>query len=123
MIKQYVGNIFTHDGQSTVKGFAKELPPVKSALLSVSPTLTVIYGYHGDDPTGNWIRNFDDAEKKEAAKIAALFKNASLVLRVQPGMNNSEIQNAVAKGNVFFTWCDSDTRVKTAMGGKMPKSV
>ena len=58
MIKQYVGNIFTHDKQSTVKGFALELPPVAAALRSVSPTLTVIYGYHGADPTGNWIRNF-----------------------------------------------------------------
>ena len=122
MIKQYVGNIFTHDGQCSVKDFALELPPVASALLSVSPTLTVIYGYHGTF-TGNWDHNFTIPERKEAVKIAALFKNASLVLRVQPGMNDSEIQNAVAKGNVFFTWCDSDKRVKTAMGGKMPKSV
>ena len=122
MIKQYVGNIFTHDGQCTVKGFALELPLVKSALRSVSPTLTVIYGYHGTG-TGNWDRNFTYAERTDAANIAKLFKNASLDLRVQPGMNDSEIQNAVAKGNVFFTWCDSDTRVKTAMGGKMPNSV
>lgn len=122
MVKQYVGNIFTHAGQSTVKGFAKELTPVASALGSV-PKLEVIYGYHGDDPTGDWIRNFTPDERKIAEKIAAKFKNASLVLRVQPGMNSAEIQNAVAKGNVFFTWCDSDNRVKKAMGAKMPKSV
>ena len=121
-IIKYEGNVFTNDGQSTVKEFGVKLSAVK-ADLGLVPGLKVYYGYHGKN-TGEWDRNFADWELKLGANMATAFKNAKLFeVSGPPGMSDPEIQNAVAKGNVLFTWCDSDTRVKKVMGKNMPKSV
>jgi hypothetical protein len=50
------------------------------------------------------------------------FSDARLI-RLDAEMSAHDLHNAVAAGRAFFTWCDSDTRVRAVMGGGMPGHV
>lgn len=113
MIKAYVNNIFTHDGQSTVKEFGAEIMKDQAIIASV-PQLMVIAGYHGD-MQGNWDHDFDADEMADTQKIAEKFGNAKIEWVKGPGMTDEEIKLAFGRGNVFFTWCDSDKKIRSVM--------
>ena len=131
-IKRYKGNVFTNDGQSDVPGFAAKLaaPGVAKALKEVLPKdkhLQVYVGYHGaaGDTThaqGAFLKKFTDDEMKQVRAMATGFPDALLV-ECGVEVSDQEIKDAVARGNVFFTWCDSDARVKRVMAGSMPAAV
>ena len=116
-IRQYKSNVFTNEGQGTVKEFAEKLAKAADTLRKV-PNLKVYVGYHGD-MNGLWCINFDKTEREDVLKIAQLFPNAELRWLTED-LSAAEIQAAVKAGNVFFTWCDSDARVKAVMGPAMP---
>lgn len=116
-VKQYQNNVFTNQGQSDVKGFADKLAKAADALKSVTG-LDVYVGYHADID-GQWCINFDSAEKGDVVNMAQSFPNANLIW-LNAALPDSDIKKAVAKGNVLFTWCDSDTKVKSLMGKSMP---
>lgn len=114
MIKKYNKNVFTHDGQSTVNEFGQEIIKSKDELIAVK-NLIVYAGYHGDTD-GEWDHDFDASEVAATKKIGELFPNATIKWIKDSGLSNNEIKNAFNNGNVFFTWCDSDTKVKKVMG-------
>lgn len=114
MIHRYDNNIFTHEGQTSVEGFGQEIMAMKVDIASVKD-LVVYAGYHGDDD-GNWHHDFNSEELATTNDIAVAFPNAQLSLVFKPGLSNDEIRAAVKKGNVFFTWCDSDAKIKAVMG-------
>jgi len=116
MIREYAKNVFTHEGQSTVEDFGKEIMKMASKIGAVTG-LTVYVGYHGDQ-FGNWHHDFDKSEDAEAQKIGDNFPNAKLVWCRKPGLDDIAIKDAFNKGNVFFTWCDSDAKIKSVMGIK-----
>jgi hypothetical protein len=121
-IIEYKDHVFTNKGQSTVKEFAVKLAKAADALKAVDG-LTVYVGHHGDT-SGNWCADFDSHEKGDVTNMAALFPKAELKwLEKSTALTNDKIKEAVAKGKVFFTWCDSDTKVKGAAGDKMPALV
>lgn len=114
MIKTYENNVLTHIGQTSVDGFGQEIMDMKAAIAAI-PDLIVYAGYHGDD-IGNWDHDFDDEELATTKNIATAFPNSQLILVSNPGLSDDEIRAAVARGNVFFTWCDSDAKIKAVMG-------
>ncbi|WP_028888891.1 hypothetical protein [Tenacibaculum ovolyticum] len=117
MIIQYANNVFTHDGQSTVVEFGKEIntQPIKGEIEKVDH-LKVYTGYHGTAPQGNWCRDFDSQEKLVTEQIAKLFPKAKLEWYIKPGMTDQEIRDAYNAGAAFFTWCDSNNKIKSVMG-------
>jgi hypothetical protein len=121
MIAQYANNVFTHGGQTDVTGFGAEVSKAYIALDAVTD-LTVYIGYHGTF-TGHYSHDFSSVDMTQALKIAKAFKKATLVTRTTCGLTDLEIERAVNRGNVFFTWCDSDTRVNDVMRKNMPKLV
>ena len=130
-IKRYANNVFTNDGQSDVSGFAAKLTQdVRAALNSagsLEQPLQVYAGYHGTaadamQPAGNFLKAFDQQEMEQVAQMATQFINIQLC-EIQENMSDQAIQDAVARGNVFFTWCDSNARVKRLMGVNMPAEV
>lgn len=114
MIHEYANNVFTHEGQSTVVEFGQEIMDSKAKIAAVQG-LVVYAGYHGDTK-GNWDHDFDEPEIETTMQIAAEFPNADVRLVKKPGLSEQQIRDAVARGNVFFTWCDSDAKVKAVMG-------
>lgn len=114
MIKAYANNIFTHDGQSTVQEFGTEIMKNHKMIASV-PKLIVIAGYHGNTQ-GDWDHDFDSEELAETQKFAKEFDNAKIEWVKGKGMSDAEIKLAFDRGNVFFTWCDSDRKIKSVMG-------
>jgi len=116
MIKAYANNIFTHDGQSDVKGFAAEILENQAKIAAV-PELIVIAGYHGDTQ-GDWDHDFDAADIADTKIIAERFRNAKIEWVKGFGMTDEAIKIAFGRGNVFFTWCDSDTKIRSVMGIK-----
>lgn len=117
-IHKYTGEIFTHGGQTTVDGFGIEIATNFGELLKVSK-LVVYAGYHGNT-SGDWCRDFTHSEVMKTMRIKRHFAHAILRLVKKPGMTDLEIRNAVERGRVFFTWCDSDNKVKAVMGASMP---
>ncbi len=82
------------------------------------PNLQVIVGYHGTNPGGNIHRTFTVPEQQATRQIGIAFNNTMLVWFLGGvGLTNLQIQNYCANGNVFFTWCESHTRVQAAMAG------
>jgi hypothetical protein len=123
MIAQYANNVFTHGGQSDVEGFGREvLQPGPRKALDAVTNLTVYIGYHGTR-TGHYSHDFSSPDMTQAQKIGLVFTKATLVTRNTCGLTDLEITRAADRGNVFFTWCDSDTRVKDVMGKNMPTFV
>ena len=124
MIIQYDNDVFTHDGQSTVSGFGKEVsvPGLPVVLAAVKP-LKVYAGYHGKDPSGEYDRAFNSAEMTTAETIASKFTNVNLIKQTALGLTDKEIEQAVQNGKVFFTWCDSNNKVNNVMKKNMPKLV
>ena len=118
-IIHYQGDVFTHEGQTSVHEFGIEILAARAALAKPI-SLTVYVGYHGNK-NGAWFKNFDATEDAETASIGNVFPNAKLVQVRGPGMSATAIQDAVKAGKVFFTWCDSDTRVNAVMEGDMPR--
>jgi hypothetical protein len=116
-VLEYKSNVFTNQGQGTVKEFEEKLKKVADTLRKI-PDLKVYVGYHAD-PNGLWCVNFDTAEQGDVLQMAALFPKAKLTW-LSKDLSDDEIRNAVKAGNVFFTWCDSDKRVKAVMGSAMP---
>lgn len=114
MIYRYENNVFTHEGQTSVDGFGEEIIAKKAEIASVED-LVVYAGYHGDE-AGNWHHDFTSEELVTTNGIAKAFPNIQLVLVQNPGLSDDEIKAAVEKGNVFFTWCDSDAKIKAVMG-------
>ena len=106
--------VFTHDGQSTVEDFGQEILAKKDDISAVSD-LTVYVGYHGDDK-GEFHHDFDKDDDEQTEVIAKIFGNATLEWVRDPGMTDDEIKAAVKSGNVFFTWCDSDSKIKSVFG-------
>ncbi|MEW6982677.1 hypothetical protein AAD001_08500 [Colwelliaceae bacterium 6471] len=113
MIHEYDNNVFTHEGQCTVDEFRKEIFASKEMIAAVQG-LVVYAGYHGDTK-GNWDHDFDETEIEKTMQSAAEFPNADVRLIKEPGLSEQQIRDAVARGNVFFTWCDSDAKVKAVM--------
>ena len=117
-IHKYTGDIFTHGGQTSVSGFGNEIAAKFSDLRKVNK-LVVYAGYHGNT-SGYWCRDFNHLEVMKTMGIKRQFPHAILRLVKKPGMTDLEIRNAVQRGRVFFTWCDSDNKVKAVMGTSMP---
>lgn len=118
MIIKYANNVFTHEGQSTVKDFGDEIMKAKDKLLAAKPELKVYAGYHGD-LNGEFHHEFTDDEWKLTEQIAKAFSNVKLIRVKHPGMTEDDIKSAVKAGNVFFTWCDSDKKVYELMEEKI----
>lgn len=114
MIKEYENNVLTHIGQTSVDGFGEEIMDMKATIAAVQ-NLIVYAGYHGD-VYGNWDHDFTESELATTKNIATAFPNAQLILTSNPGLSDEAIKAAVLRGNVFFTWCDSDAKIKTVMG-------
>ncbi|MGL1957295.1 MAG: hypothetical protein OCD00_08265 [Colwellia sp.] len=114
MIHKYENNVFTHGGQTSVAGFGEEIMAMQADIAAVEG-LVVYAGYHGD-LVGDWDHDFTSAELVTTDGIATAFPNIQLVLVQNPGLSDDEIRVAVEKGNVFFTWCDSDAKIKAVMG-------
>lgn len=126
MIIQYEGNVFTHGGQTTVKDFGDEVKAASEDLKKVPKPLNVYFGYHGTKPDGEWFKDFDIDEMNMARGIAQMFANVTPKEVTKRGMTDKEITDAVENGKVFFTWCDSNNRVKKAMktaAKKMPNLI
>ena len=113
MIYIYDNNVITHEGQTTVDDFGLEIM-AKQDDISAVKDLVVYAGYHGDQ-AGDWDHDFTSEELVATNNIASAFPNAQLCLVSKPGLSDLEIKKAVAKGNVFFTWCDSDAKIKAVM--------
>jgi hypothetical protein len=119
-IIQYANRVFTNDGQSTVAGFAAKLAAAAVAITAAG-AIRVYVGYHGD-LSGGFFQRFNAGEMAAVHGMAGLFPMATLYeLAVE--MTDLEIREAVNGGDVFFTWCDSDTRVRRVMGCAMPAEV
>jgi hypothetical protein len=114
MIKAYANNIFTHDGQSTVQEFGKEIMDSYKMIAAV-PDLIVIAGYHGNTQ-GDWDHDFNAEDITETQEIAKKFGNAKVEWIEGHGMTEVDIKLAFERGNVFFTWCDSDKKIRSVMG-------
>jgi hypothetical protein len=69
----------------------------------------VYAGYHGDG-IGRFHEAFDVNEMAVVNKIAAIYQNI-LLKHIPVEMTDDEIVAAAKASNVFFTWCDSNTRV------------
>ncbi|OEE67327.1 hypothetical protein A1OO_16370 [Enterovibrio norvegicus FF-33] len=113
----YRNNIITHEGQSTVDDFITEIQAKFDEINEVE-NLTVYSGYHGDE-NGDWFIDFDDQEVADTKKLATNFKKASVFFiskKASTLLSDEDIKSACKKGNVFFTWCDSDTKIKSIMG-------
>jgi hypothetical protein len=119
-IIQYANYVFTNDGQSDVPGFEAKLIPAAGAIRAAG-ILDVYVGYHGDG-TGRFDRRFAGWEMTAVRFMRLSFSDARLI-RLDAEMSSFDIHNAVNAGRVFFTWCDSDTRVRAVMGGGMPGHV
>lgn len=114
MIKAYANNIFTHDGQSTVQEFGTEIMD-DHAIISAVPELIVIAGYHGNTQ-GEWDHDFNVDEMAHTKKVSDGFRNATIEWVKGTGMTDEAIKSAFGRGNVFFTWCDSDIKIRRVMG-------
>jgi hypothetical protein len=119
-IIQYDNYVFTNDGQSSVAEFEAKLIPAASAIRAAG-ALTVIVGYHGDQ-SGVFAARFSPMEMQAVRWMRLSFSDATLRV-LDADMSGGDIDNAVRAGRVFFTWCDSDTRVRNVMGGGMPGEV
>lgn len=115
-IMQYDTNVFTNVGQSTVEEFAAKLNAKAKEALSSVPGLIVYAGYHGTTE-GDFDRSFTPEEWQLVEKMASGFNNVTL-MKVLNGMTDDQIYAAASKGDVFFTWCDSDTKVNQVMADK-----
>lgn len=113
MIYKYKNNVFTHGGQTSVDGFGIEIMQNKNDIAAVND-LVVYAGYHGDS-NGEWVQDFNKEEIAKTQEIANQFSNVELILKFGSGLSEEEIKAAVNNGNVFFTWCDSDRKVKNVM--------
>ena len=76
-IIHYQGDVFTHEGQTSVHEFGIEILAARAALAKPI-SLTVYVGYHGNK-NGAWFKNFDATEDAETASIGDIFPNAKLV--------------------------------------------
>ena len=113
-IGKYDRDIFVHVGEDTVLALASKLgnywadnPPPRG--------LTVIYGYHGKENTGEFFKNFSTSELQTCASLGSKYVTMNRVLVLKEGLTDREIQKYVRDGRVFFTWCYSANRVRTAM--------
>lgn len=115
MIKQYANNVFTHEGQSTVVDFGQEIntQPIKGIIEKVN-NLKVYTGYHGTTK-GDWDHDFNEQENFNTKQLANIFPNATLIWYTKPGMTDEEIRKAYNTGSAFFTWCDSDKKIRKVM--------
>lgn len=120
-IKQYANNVFTNDGQTDVPGILPKLVAAKTALNAVAG-LKVYVGYHGNE-IGRFFQLFDDAEMDQVREMQALMFPHSILMPLSQEISADAIRVAVDEGNVFFTWCDSNTYVTSLMGESMPASV
>jgi hypothetical protein len=116
-IIQYANKVFTNAGQSTVADFEAKLVPAAGAIRAAG-ALEVYVGYHGDT-SGNFDRLFSAAEMTGVRTMRLSFSDAQLI-ELNAEMSGAAIDAAVRAGRVFFTWCDSDTRVRAVMAGAMP---
>jgi len=113
MIIEYPNHVFTHAGQTDVTGFGKEILADKAKIEAVKG-LIVYVGYHGD-VNGNWDHDFDADDDEQTITMGKLFPNAKLIWVKGHGVSDDDIKAAFKKGSVFFTWCDSDAKIKTVM--------
>lgn len=120
-IKQYANNVFTNDGQTNVLGILPKLVAAKTALNAVAG-LKVYVGYHGNE-NGRFSHPFNDAEMAQVEKMQELMFPLSKLMPLSQEMSADAIRAAVTEGNVFFTWCDSNTYVTSLMGTTMPPLV
>jgi hypothetical protein len=118
-IRQYQNNVFTNAGSGSVDDFEEELAKAEDDLAKVEP-LDVYAGYHGDGK-GDWCKDFTNPERVKVRDKTAEFRRAQLHW-LDRTMTDDEVLAAVKKGKVFFTWCNSDTRVTSIMhkGGLTP---
>jgi hypothetical protein len=112
----YGHTILTNDGQSDVWGFAGKLRRAKAFIQGIED-LDVYVGYHGDGQ-GEFSHAFNRQELLAVAGMAEDFPKAHLNV-VATGMRNYAILAAAMNGDVLFTWCDSDTKIKAVLGDKL----
>lgn len=119
-----INKVITKTGQGDVGGFMDDLL-ADAELLKILQSIhyrkwTVVVGYHGDE-NGNWDRAFDEDEMKNARLMGQRFNNVALheTHTMTKGLSDLEITNFAKDGNVFFTWCDANRRVKALLGHKM----
>jgi len=103
-------NIFTHAGQSDVKGFIKEIEGAISYIKRLKK-ITVYVGVHGD-VQGNFDRNFGEEEMKDTKKMVKDLPNVVLRELKDDILTKERMKTACDNGFVFFTWCDSDKTLK-----------
>jgi hypothetical protein len=119
-IIEYANRVFTNEGQGTVQEFGTKLALAEVAVQKAG-NITVYVGYHADTD-GRFVEEHDGDEAEAVQGMSARFPLATLH-RLDVEMPDEDIRQAVDAGGVFFTWCDSDTRVKTIMGTTMPAEV
>jgi hypothetical protein len=110
-IVRYAKNVFTNDGQTDVDGFTPKLKKVKEYIKEAGP-ITVYYGFHGN-AEGEFDRKFDADELQKSLGIAQSFPDATMVEVIGPDDPKIDYDKHNKEGQVLFTWCDSDTYIKT----------
>ncbi|WCM54090.1 hypothetical protein OH720_14135 [Pseudomonas sp. WJP1] len=110
-IVRYEKNVFTNDGQTDVDGFTPKLEKVKE-LIKNAGAITVYYGFHGNTD-GEFDRKFDAEELQKSLGIARAFPGATMVQVDGPDDSKIAYDKHNENGQVLFTWCDSDTYIKT----------
>ena len=110
-IVRYEKNVFTNDGQTDVDGFTPKLEKVKE-LIKNAGAITVYYGFHGNTE-GEFDRKFEPDELQKSLGIARSFPGATMVQVDGPDDPKIDYVKHNENGQVLFTWCDSDTYIKT----------
>lgn len=110
-IVQYAKNVFTNDGQTDVDGFMPKLEKIKEQIKKAG-AITVYYGFHGNTD-GEFDRKFDKDELRKSLEVAHFFPGATMVEVDGPDDSKINYKKHNEEGQVLFTWCDSDTYIKT----------
>jgi hypothetical protein len=116
MIKRYQNNVFTNDGTCSVEKFSEKLEKAAEDLKLVRG-LVVYTGFHGNSD-GNFDKVFNNDEINSAGNIRIKFYNAVDTKILADVLPDVQIVEAVEKGSVIFTWCNSDTKVRKVMTGR-----
>ena len=110
-IVRYKKNVFTNDVQTDVDGFMPKLEKVKE-LIKDAGAITVYYGFHGNTE-GEFDRKFEADELQKSLGISRSFPGATMVQVDGPDDPKIDYVKHNENGQVLFTWCDSDTYIKT----------
>ena len=134
MLCLYPRRIITNNSKSPTAVVAMQIRAAQQTLLAI-PDLIVVTGYHGD-AVGNLDVPFNIVDMSLMFDFATTFPNAYLMIfnaefdptGVPPNLaHRTEVSNDpfcgqnhifdyFQRGCVFFTWCNSDTRVRAVLG-------